>query len=131
MKRSRVDEHPYMQHLLLALGALPWCRVWRQNTGKVLVRDERGNPLRTFNAGPPPGAADISGLVRPDGYRLEVETKAEDGDLRKEQEKWRDMIIAGGGVYVVSQYDESIDMPENVRLGVSRVFHAVTERRAR
>lgn len=126
-----MNEHPFMKHLLLALGAQPWCRVWRQNVGKVLVRDDHGRPLRQFDAGPPPGVADISGFVRPDGWRLEVEVKADGGERRREQRAFERVALAGGVVYVLVEYSELETLEQNVARAVDCVREAIRERRKR
>ena len=124
-------ELPYMKRLLLALGRHRACRVFRQNVGKVLVRGEDGRVRRAFSAGPPKGAADLSGLVMPDGWRLEVETKAARGKQSKAQASWQRFIEASGGVYVLCAYDEALDMRANVAHAVAAVERAIAERRGR
>ena len=96
-----------MHALMLALGALPWCRVWRQNSGTIVFRDPSGS-TRAFHAGPPKGAADISGIVIPEGWRLEIECKA--GTKRtSEQVRWAEFIARSGGVYVLAEASEGVD----------------------
>jgi hypothetical protein len=124
-----VAEIPFMQGLMLALGALPGMRIHRQNVGKVVVRDRAGNALRTFDAGPPNGAADISGIVGPEGFRLEVETKSEDGKPSAAQLAWRNMIQAHGGIYVLVTYDASMTLEGNIAYGVVLVNRAIEARR--
>jgi hypothetical protein len=96
--RADASEITFMKRLMIALGSIDGLRIWRQNTGHVPVRDPSGRTVRIFSAGPPPGAADLTGIYR--GIRVEIETKAAGGKLRPEQELWRDMIRTHGGVYV-------------------------------
>lgn len=134
MRKSRAhlqDEIPFMKELLLALGSQPWCRCWRQNVGSVVRRDDRGRVLGMFHAGPPNGVADISGFVRPEGWRLEVEVKADGGRRRKEQIAFSGVAGAGGVVYVIVEFDESADMATNVAAGVLLVELAISDRRRR
>ncbi|WP_394825049.1 hypothetical protein [Pendulispora albinea] len=126
-----MDEHPFMKALLLALGSQPWCRVWRQNCGGVLVRDARGRVQRRFDAGPPAGVADISGFTRPDGWRLEIEVKAAGGRRAPNQIRFAELARANGVVHVFVEYDEELSLAQNVERAVELVQQAITERRAR
>jgi hypothetical protein len=121
---SRMDEIPFMRHLLLALGLRPELRIWRQNTGKVPVRDRRGKIVRVFDPGVPNGAADISGIVRKSGRRIEIETKAADGEQEPDQENWQRMIESFGGIYVLITYDESRSLDENLTAAVHQILAA-------
>ncbi len=124
------DEVVFMRHLLLALGRHPSLRVWRQNVGHVPVRDARGRVVRVFNAGPPKGAADLSGYVCPEGWRLEIEVKADQTPLRPEQETFARNVRRGGCVYVLVREDEAQSLEANLADAVSSVEHAIAERRA-
>lgn len=124
------DELEFQGELMLALGARPDMRVWRQNVGSVPVRNEHGRILRVFHAGPPTGASDISGIVRPEGWRLELEMKSATGERSPAQERWADMIIRGGGVYALLAYDADLSLAENVAAAVVAVEAAIARRRA-
>jgi hypothetical protein len=116
---------------MLALGRRPDMRIWRQNVGSIPVRDERGRVVRVFHTGVPKGAADISGYVRPEGWRLEIEVKGPGGVRSPEQEWFARLITQGGCVYALVAYDESRSMAENVAAGVRLVEAALAERRRR
>lgn len=126
-KSTRADrnalEIEFMQLLILALGAQPWCRCWRQNTGQVEVRDARGAVRGIFRAGPPTGAADVSGLVA-GGRRLEIECKAADGARSVEQERWAAMVARFGGLYLLAQLRDAEPVAEGVRRTVADVARA-------
>jgi hypothetical protein len=92
-----MSEKAFQSQLMLALSQLPRVRVWRQNVGIVETADRR-----FFHAGPPKGAADISGIVAPEGWRLEVECKAGKGKRSPEQIAWAAFIQLSGGVYYVA-----------------------------
>lgn len=119
------EEIPFMRHLMIALGSRPELRIHRQNCGSVPVRNRTGKVVRHFDAGPPNGAADISGIVRGSGRRIEIETKAEDGELSPAQERWRDMIVEFGGIHVTITYDESKTLESNIDDSVSRILEAI------
>ena len=80
--------------------------------------------------GAPIGAADLSGLVRPEGWRLEVEVKA-GTKLRPQQRKWQKFIENFGGIYVLCSYNKKLSAEENVLVAIQTVDQAVAERRGR
>ena len=108
---------------MIALGARPELRIHRQNTGKVPVRDRAGKVQRVFDTGLPNGAADISGIVR-GGRRIEIETKAADGEQSDEQKSWQRMIESFGGIYVLVTYDESKTLEENLEAAIQQILSA-------
>jgi hypothetical protein len=122
-------ETAFMRRLLLALGRRPDMRLWRQNVGKVPVRDRTGRTERVFSTGVPKGAADLSGYVRPEGWRLEIEVKGPGGKRSPEQAVFAQLVAAGGCVYVLVAYDASQSMGDNVARGVRLVEAAVAIRR--
>ncbi len=125
-----MTEAEFMRRLMLALGRRPDMRIWRQNVGSVPVRDDRGRIVRVFHAGVPKGAADISGFVRPEGWRLEIEVKGPGGELRPEQETFARLVTAGGCVYALAAYQERLSLAENLAVGVRAVEEAIAKRRA-
>lgn len=124
------DEMEFLDALKLGLGAHPSLRWWRQNCGAVPIRNLAGKVERYFHAGPPTGAADLSGIVRPEGWRLEVELKSPKGRRSPEQIAWGEFITTSGGVYALVAYDASLSMPENVAAGSALVLAAIEARRA-
>ena len=119
-----------MRKIMLALGQHPSLKLWRQNVGQVPVRDRTGKVLRIFDAGPPNGAADLSGFISPEGWRLEIEVKT-DTKRSEDQERWAAAVTAGGCVYVLADFDPALDLDANVRRAVDLVELAIAERRAR
>lgn len=116
---------------MLALGLRPDMRIWRQNVGSIPIRDEQGRTVRVFRAGAPKGAADITGYVRPEGWRLEIEVKGPDGVRSPAQENFARLVAAGGCVYALVTFDPARSMAENVAAGVRVVEAALAERRKR
>ncbi len=125
------DELEFQAAFMLAIGRRNDIRIWRQNTGSVPVRNTSGIVLRYFHAGPPTGAADLSGIVRPEGWRLEIEMKSATGTRSVEQTRWADMIVAAGGVYALIAYDATASPALNVERGVAIVLDAIDRRRRR
>jgi hypothetical protein len=128
---SSVSETAFMRRLMLALGRRPDMRIWRQNVGSIPVRDERGRIVRVFHTGVPKGAADLSGYVRPEGWRLEIEVKDDGGVRSPEQETFARLVAQGGCVYALVVYDTARTMAENVAASVRLVEAAIAERRRR
>lgn len=124
-------EIAFMHRLMLALGRRPDVRIWRQNVGTIPVRDEQGRIVRVFRAGAPKGAADITGYVRPEGWRLEVEVKGPGGARSAQQETFARLVTQGGCVYALVAYDAARSIAENVAAGVRVVEAAIAERRRR
>lgn len=91
-------ETPIQQRILLALGALPGVRVSRNNNGALRAPGGRLVRFGVFN----PGGGDILGLMAPNGRFLAVETKRPGKEPDQQQEKFRDMVIELGGLYVVA-----------------------------
>ncbi len=118
-------EHDFKEAMRRALSAPGRStRVWVQNTGGVVTRDRAGRVTGRFRAGPVTGAADLSGIVRPSGRRLEVEVKV-DHKVTPEQVTFGAFINAFGGVYVVVKYNHAMSLAENVAAGVAQVDAAI------
>lgn len=123
------DELTFQDHLKLHLGAHPSVRWWRQNSGVVPIRNLAGKVERYFHAGPPKGAADLSGIVCSEGWRLEVELKSATGKRSKEQIAWGDFIARSGGVYTLVAYDPALTLEENLLLAERVILDAIQARR--
>lgn len=107
--RTPENESAFVRRLLIALGSRKELRVWRQNVGKTFIRDEMGEVDRVFTAGPPQGAADISGIVVGDGRRIEIECKVAGRSRTPEQEHWAEFIERAGGIYELATDDEAVE----------------------
>lgn len=80
------------------LDALAWRNdvvVWRSNAGAVKTE-------RSFVRFGIPGQADISGVIKPWGTRLEIEVKRPKGRLSEHQKVFRDRMLEAGAVYFVA-----------------------------
>lgn len=123
-------ELDFQGHLVHAIGRHPAFRIHRQNVGSVPVRNEQGRLLRYFHAGPPEGASDLSGIVRPEGWRLEIELKFEDGERSPEQIAWSEHIARCGGVYALVAYDGALSLADNIAVAIRIIEAAIEARRA-
>lgn len=122
-------EATFQDALLQALNAPGRAtRVWRQNVGTVVRRDRRGRQTGVFHAGPPKGAADLSGIAH--GLRLEIECKSARAGWTVEQQRWCDFIRARGGVYVLVRYHDELSLEQNVEAAVAAIDGAIAGRRA-
>lgn len=115
-------ESVYQAVLLDVLTRRQDIRLWRQNVGSVKVGD------RLFRAGPPAGAADLSGLVVGHGWRLEIEVKTTSART-KAQRLWADFILSSGGVYVHANWNKHFSMAGNVDRIQLLLNDAIDERR--
>lgn len=83
--------------ILREFGSVPWCRLWRQNSGLFLTPDGQ-HPVRAGI----PGCADLSGILS-DGRRLEIEVKSTRGRQSKQQLAFQRMIQRFQGVYILAR----------------------------
>jgi hypothetical protein len=125
-----MTEHEFMRRLMLALGRRADLRIWRQNVGSIPVRDDAGRIVRVFHSGIPKGAADISGFVRPEGWRFELEIKGPETPVTPEQEHFARLLRDGGCVVAQVRYDARRTLAANVAAGVRLVDDAIRARRA-
>lgn len=86
-------EAELLRAILVALGARPEVRLFRNNVG--LARDATGRHVRFGLA---VGASDLVGIVAPHGRFLALEVKSPKGRVRPEQEAFLEMIRGLGGV---------------------------------
>jgi len=112
-------EIPFQTRLMLALSKRPTWRVWRVNVGTV-ERKAGG----FFHAGPPTGAADVAGIIGPEGWALQIECKASGRKRRPEQVAWAEMVTALGAVYLLA------DARDGVEATLARLDAMLDERRA-
>lgn len=106
-----ISEKKVQNQILLEFGCKPYLRIWRHNVGVAVAED------RMVRFGQK-GHADISGIIYPNGRRLEIEVKKPKGGRQKEsQKKFQAMIEKFGGVYILARsvqdvYDGLKKIPE-------------------
>lgn len=118
-----------MRRLMLVIGSKPLMRIWRQNVGSICIRDRKGSPIGWFHAGPPAGAADISGIVGPEGWRIEIETKGAVTKQSEAQIVFGRVVTSNGGIYIVCRYDAAQDMDVNLQRAEVEIESAIELRR--
>ena len=121
-------EVDFRKAVVLALPrAIDGLRVWPQNSGKIVIP---GPVRRAFDAGVPKGAADVSGILSPEGVRIEIELKSRTARLTEEQRLWGAAITNLGGIYVLYRMT-TIDGTTDVPACVAAVRAAIDAHRAR
>ena len=116
---NQISEKSVQNQILLEFGCKPYLRIWRHNVGVAVAGDRVVRFGKT-------GHADISGIIYPNGRRLEIEVKKPKGGRQKEsQKKFQEMIEKFGGVYILARsvqdvYDALKKIPEleNISLQV-------------
>lgn len=98
-------------------------RLWRQPTGRLELA--QGG----FVEAAPVGAADLTGIVAPEGWRIEVEIKGERTPTTAAQVHWRQTMLASGAIALQVRYDGKLSLKENLRVGVETICAAIEERR--
>lgn len=78
----------------------PGVRVWRANRIDAVAHNRDGS-TRRIKAGID-GQADLSGIIGPDGRRLEIEIKVGKDRQSLKQRAFDQMIISLGGLYIIA-----------------------------
>lgn len=87
--------------------------IWRNNTGAL----HDGQRLVRFGV---PGQADISGILRPAGCRVEIEVKRAGGKQSQTQRHFEAMIVSHGGLYLLCNGDVAGQVLEPIRARLDR-----------
>lgn len=98
-KPSAPLEKDIQRAILDYLEHHPSVLVWRMNTG-AMERTNAAGRKRFVRFGRP-GQADITGILRPWGIRLEIEVKRPGGEPTRDQIEFCDAVQSAGGVYFV------------------------------
>lgn len=116
--QDEINEALYQAEIWRLLGSRPDVRLWRQNAGSITFADSSGR-LAAFK-GAPKGAADLTGIVRPEGWRLEIEVKGpayvrgKDKERDEAQDNWAEFIQSAGGIYIFARWHKVHSLAENV-----------------
>lgn len=118
-------EQDFQQQLRIAVTAakLP-VRLWRQPTGRLELAGTKG-----FVEAAPIGAADLTGVVSPEGWRIEIEVKGPRTPVTTEQVHWRETMREAGAIALLVRYDGKLSEDENLRAAVETIRTAIEERR--
>lgn len=99
-----MSESEIAPRVLKRLGSRPDTRMWRQNTGVARTMD--GKRVIRFGI---VGGGDYSGILRPFGTRVEIETKSAIGEQSEQQERFQTMIESFGGIYVLAKNENEAE----------------------
>ena len=77
----------------------------------------------------PVGAADLTGVVAPEGWRVELEVKGARTRETPEQVRWRERMTALGCVALTLRLDASRTLAENALDAAETVRRAVQHKR--
>lgn len=126
-------ETPVLKQILLALGNLPYLRIWRNNTGQLWSGEQiiKVQATRTIMVGPGDivikrahpvkfglqGSADILGLIAPIGRFLAIEVKRPKSSKQSEhQKRFETMVKNMGGIYILAHSpEEALEKLEEYR----------------
>src|SRR4051812_32442799 len=100
-----MTEAEILRAILIALGARPECRIFRNSVGQA--HDPASGQHVRF--GLCPGASDLLAIVAPYGRWLALEVKSQTGQLRPDQKRFLAMIRGWGGIAeVVRSVDDAL-----------------------
>lgn len=122
-------ENEFRRHLIARIGARPGYRVWIQNNGVIPVKNAGGKTVSYFDAGVPNGASDISGIVCPEGWRIEYELKGPKTRVTDAQLNWEQRMLDLGAVYARYRIDADLGLNENLDAAVRTLDEAIAARR--
>lgn len=110
-RKAKPREAPIMHAVEAAINATGMAAVWRANTGAVRATYKGRERFIRYGV---KGAADLTGLVRRTGQRLEVEVKAPGAPPPTlSQQAYGETIRRLGGIYlVVRSVEEALRLLE-------------------
>ena len=99
-----MTETTIVKNIILKIGEVypTQIRAWRNNTGAA--KNENGRFVRYGLV----GSADISGLMAPNGRRLEIEVKTPKGYATVKQKAFGAMINDMGGLWILARSFEDV-----------------------
>lgn len=122
-------ENEFRRHLITYIGARSGFRIWIQNNGVIPVKNERGKTVSYFDAGVPNGASDISGIVAPEGWRIEFELKGQRTKHSDAQKNWAKQMDKLGAVVAFYRIDSKRSLEENLDRAAYALDEAIEVRR--
>lgn len=121
-----VSEQAFSQALRLGITAARMgCVVYRQQAGRV--RTDKGTWMELA----PAGAADLCGVLGPEGWSIQIEVKGATTRETDDQRNWRARMTELGAIALQIRYDAAEDLDANVAHAVLALRAAIALRRAR
>lgn len=100
-----------VDEILFKIGSLPNVRLWKNIIG--VFRDFKSERIIRVGI---PGTPDLQGIVKPNARALFIECKTGNAILNKDQEKYRDMVIKFGAIYILARSVEQALSDFNLQL---------------
>jgi len=100
---GRTAHSDLVEAILGTFGAMPGLRLWKQPVGVGVAPS--GTHVNRYGI---KGMADISGILAPNGRRVEIEVKTGTGRCSGEQRAWATMVAHHGGLYVEARRIEDV-----------------------
>ena len=124
---NRSENHSKLvTQVLIEIGRrFPECTVWKNHTGQAFTPGSVTDAMNCLLAGGTfsearamltpikfgvVGQADISGIMKPNGRRLEIEVKTGEGKLHDGQKNFKAMIEAYGGLHIECRSIADLDL---------------------
>lgn len=123
MREREPLESDVKDAIRLAVGGLPYVRLFNNPVGEAVFYDPKQKRERRIVYGLAPGSADLIGIIE-GGRFLSIEVKRPGGrtDPKRaaKQKAWREMINAFGGLAIqVESAEEAVEAVERARKGES------------
>jgi len=93
---STAEHQALVNEILLQFGSKSKYRLWANNTGKAF----RGKRLLSFGL---VGSADITGVIKGSGRRIEIEVKTGKAVQSPDQINFMNMIRKFNGIYILAR----------------------------
>lgn len=119
-RANTVSESEFQTALMNTIGGDRRFCMWRQLNGNLYWCDRDGN-FHPVKAGPPKGAADLTGYVFGTGRMIQLEVKSASGRMLDDQVKWSFAMKRAGVIHHVAKYDPSIAFDDNVQLALEEI----------
>lgn len=116
-------EQDFMAALMVRLCKVPGVRVWRQPAGQITT-----NRLTAVTCAPV-GAADVTGIVGPEGWTVQVECKMRGRKRTPEQVAWARMVAEHGAIYLLAVCDPRPGIDAEVERVANELEARIEERR--
>jgi hypothetical protein len=104
LREAMTTETDVQNAIRLAVGSLPYVRLFRNNVGEAKFYDGASKRMRSVVYGLAPGSADLIGIIAPAGTFLSIEVKKPGGRTapkRAESQRiWREMVTRFGGLAI-------------------------------
>jgi hypothetical protein len=92
-----------VNRILMTYSVLPDLTLFKMNNG--VARALHSKEVIRYGID---GCTDIIGIQKPFGRWVAIEAKTGSGELQENQERFRDMILSHGGIWVLARTEEDV-----------------------